>query len=190
MELAGRTCYKSEDKITPISHERFLWSIIQRGHESVLEHSAISVKFITSRAMSHQLVRHRLCSYSQESMRYCNYTKDKFEDGVVFIEPYGFDEWDKHTRVVWENSMMLCEEVYSRLIEQNVKPEAARGVLPQDTKTEIVVTANVRQWRHIFRMRLDKHAQPQMRALMEPLFRDLLNRVSFLFADLIHKDHE
>lgn len=185
MELAGRNCYKSENVISETSYANFLRQIIKSGHESVIEHSAVTVRFITNRAISHQIVRHRLCSYSQESMRYCNYTKDKFDNEICFIAPFGFNDWNRANRHNWEIFMHDAEVTYKNLILDELKPEDARGVLPQDTKTEIVVTANFRQWRHIFKERaLNSHAQPQMIALMIPLFLEMKEIVPFMFEDL------
>jgi thymidylate synthase (FAD) len=182
IELAGRTAYKSEDKITDDSAKEFAKMINTRNHEAVLEHSFLSVKFITDRGVSHEIVRHRLCSFTQESTRYCNYSKDKFDNQLTFISPVWFnndctDEKEiselSFTNVeVWKKCMEYCENTYLSLIDNGLwNPQQARSVLPNSLKTEIVVTANFREWKHIFRLRaISKAAHPQMRDLMIPLY--------------------
>jgi thymidylate synthase (FAD) len=170
LELAGRTCYKSEDKITDESASKFISSLVTRGHESVLEHVSISVKFITNRGVTHELVRHRLASYSQESSRYCNYGKEKFgkEITVVYPEFAGTPDecWTQNT--IWHKAMKEAEANYFSLLELS-STEYARGVLPNDLKTEIVMTANLREWRHIFKVRCAPAAHPHIRSLLIPL---------------------
>lgn len=164
VERAGRTCYKSEERIGPGTAERFVRMVIERGHESVLEHASISVLFVIDRGVSHELVRHRLCAFSQESTRYCNYGKTD----VSFVRPpfwaEGEPEW-----VAWEHTMRVCERAYLDLLALGSKPEEARSVLPNSLKTEIVVTANLREWRHILRLRAAPKAHPQMQQVMRGL---------------------
>jgi len=136
LERAGRTCYKSEKRITPESSATFIKGIIKNGHLSVLEHGSISVRIVTNRGVTHELVRHRLAAYSQESTRYCNYS-----GAMEFIIPV----WliGKEATIgyrLWQNAMQYCEDVYNKFIEGGWKPEQARGVLPNDLKTEIVMT--------------------------------------------------
>ena len=195
IELAGRTCYKSEDRITGDSAPRFCQHVLGRGHESVIEHAVLTVRFIANRGFTHELVRHRLASYSQESTRYCNY-----EGGVTFIIPpwvavepgeYG-GETDDCAAVrspcprmtpddEWFCRMAWCETSYKRLLAFGWTPQQARGVLPIDLKTEIVITANVREWRHIFQLRCSPKAHPQMQELMIPLRDALRSEVPVLF---------
>lgn len=168
IEVAGRVCYKSEDKITEDSGKDFVKMIIKRGHESVLEHSSISVKFLCNRGFTHEMVRHRLASFSQESTRYCDYGKDKFNKEITVVKPAWLEEGTlKYDR--WVLAMSDCEKAYLRLSELGCSPQEARGVLPIDVKTEIVVTANLREWRHIFKLRCSDAAHPSMRELMIPL---------------------
>lgn len=179
IEVAGRTAYKSEDGMTPFSAEKFVAGIIARGHESVLEHQSISVRFITDRGVTHELVRHRIAAYTQESTRYCNYAgKD-----ILFIEPV-FWSVDDEKYDHWHCSMEQVEIDYNELIRDGATPQEARTVLPNSLKTEIVVTANIREWRHIFRLRTAKTAHPQMRALMIPLLQELKDRLPVLFGDI------
>lgn len=184
IEAAGRICYKSEAAIAEGSAERFVAGIIQRGHESVLEHVVLSVQFIVDRGVSHEIVRHRLASFSQESTRYCNYSADKFGNEVTFIKPY-FWESDSEQYEIWKSAMMESERSYMRLLEKGAKPEQARSVLPNSIKTEVLVTANIREWRHILKLRTGKAAHPQMREIMCPLVEELKQRIPVIFDDCV-----
>lgn len=184
IEKAGRTAYKSEDKIIKDSSIKFVKSIISRGHESVLEHSSISVRFIIDRGVSHELVRHRLCAFTQESTRYANYSKGKFNSEITVIKPCFFEE-DTKDYDLWFHSCKVAEDTYLELIKNGRKPEEARSILPNSLKTEIVVTANVREWRHIFKLRTSVAAHPQMREIMNQLLKEFLKRESILFEDLV-----
>lgn len=180
IELAGRTAYKSEDKIVKGSAEKFIASILKRGHESVIEHFNITVKFITDRGVTHEIVRHRLVSYTQESTRYCNYTKDK---EMVFVKPVFWTE-NQYEMVLWREHMQSCQTYYDKMILSGASPQEARSVLPNSLKTEIVCTANIREWRHILRLRTSSAAHPQMRALMLPLLQELQEKLPALFRDV------
>ena len=174
IEQAGRTCYKSEDKITADSAQKFIEMIMKRGHLSVIEHVSASVRFITNRGVTHELVRHRLASYSQESTRYVNYSKEKHGGSqITFIQPHWMDttkdaDGTDPKILAWINAMASSEKAYNKLIKEGLPPQDARGVLPIDLKTEIVMTANLREWMHVFKLRCSKAAHPQMRALMIP----------------------
>lgn len=183
VELCGRVCYKSEDKITPDSAKRFIASVLKSGHESVLEHGKITVKVTCDRGVTHEIVRHRLASYSQESTRYCNYNNEKFGGELTFIKPCF---WEEGTipYLEWVQLMEDIEEVYQRLIAYGVKPEEARSVLPNSLKTELVMTMNLREWRHFFKMRLSKRAHPQMREVAELIHKELKERVPLIFDDI------
>lgn len=170
IERAGRTAYKSEDKITDDSAKQFVKMINDKNHEAVLEHSIMSVKFITDRGVSHEIVRHRLCSFTQESTRYCNYSKDKFDNQLTFIWPIWYDQ-EETASAIWLKSISQSEIDYLKMLELGWNPQQARSVLPNSLKTEIVVTANFREWKHIFQLRaISKAAHPQMRDLMIPLY--------------------
>lgn len=189
IERAGRTCYKSEDKITDESAEKFISMLIQRGHESVLEHEKLSILFVCDRGVSHEIVRHRIASFSQESTRYCNYSKDKFDNQLTFILP----EWLQadhenqdvsHGYLIWYDAMIDSEENYKQLLNNGWTPQQARSVLPNSLKTEIVVTANLREWRTIFKQRTSSAAHPQMRELMCPLLDELKTIIPVVFNDI------
>lgn len=167
IERCGRVCYKSEDKITDTSAQTFVGSIIKRGHEAVLEHASVTVKFVVDRGVSHEIVRHRLAAYCQESTRYCNYSKDGFGGQVTFIQP---NFLDRGTRG-WELWVLACEQAekaYFDLLNWGCSPQEARAVLPNSLKTEVVMTANLREWRHFFKLRTAPAAHPQMREVTIP----------------------
>ena len=186
IEAAGRTCYKSEEKITPGSSKSFVKQIIKSGHHSVIEHVNITVKFICDKGVSHELVRHRLAAYSQESTRYANYSKDKFENEITVIKPVfwakGSKEYSK-----WENGMENAEKSYLDLIAEGARPEQARSVLPNSLKTEIVMTCNLREWRHVLNLRCSKAAHPQIREIMLPLLTEFHKNIPVIFDDLYEK---
>ena len=183
IEKAGRTCYKSEDRITEESAEAFVRMLIERGHESVLEHESITVRFICDRGVSHEIVRHRLASYSQESTRYCNYSGDRFGSELTFIKPCFFKK-KKGAYCSWYNSMDFAECAYFDMLDDGCTPQEARTVLPNSTKTEVVMTANLREWRHFLKLRTAKAAHPQMRELTVPLLHELQERIPVVFDDI------
>lgn len=187
LEHCGRVCYKSEDRITEDSAEKFIAMILKSGHESVLEHEKITVKFICDRGVTHEIVRHRIASYSQESTRYCNYSKDKFGSELTFIRPF-FWESDSEKYAVWKQAMEDSEKAYIKLISIGAKPEEARSVLPNSLKTEIVVTMDLREWRHFFRLRTSERAHPQIREIAVPLLKELQKRIPAVFDDITVSD--
>jgi thymidylate synthase (FAD) len=179
IEAAGRTCYKSEDRITDDSARKFVSMVLKRGHESVIEHVSASVRFITNRGVTHEMVRHRLCAFSQESTRYVNYGGS----AIQFVKPVWFDGATYVARDIWESAMTEAEEAYDGLLKCGWRPEQAREVLPNSLKTEIVVTANLREWRHIFKLRCSPAAHPQMRALMCSCLIGFREAIPVLFCD-------
>lgn len=183
IEKAGRTCYKSEDRITAESAKVFVRKLIERGHESVLEHESITVRFVCDRGVSHEIVRHRLASYSQESTRYCNYSNDRFRNNITFIKPCFWDEGTGGYKL-WKQAMFIAEKEYFELLNLGCTPQEARSVLPNSTKTEIVMTANLREWRHFLKLRTAKAAHPQMRELTVPLLHELQERIPVVFDDI------
>lgn len=183
-ELAGRTCYKSEKKVTLNSAEQFVAALIHSGHESVLEHRSITVKFVVDRGVSHCLVRHRIAAFSQESTQYCNYSRDRFEGQVTFVRPVTFEKGSEDY-ALWYTHMEKCERAYLALIKEgNRTPQEARSVLPTSTKTELVMTCNLREWRHVFRMRTSCREQKQIRQVIVPLYRDLKKVMPFVFSGI------
>ena len=183
IERAGRTCYKSEDKITADSARKFVAGIVKSGHESVIEHEKITVRIICDRGVTHEIVRHRIASYSQESTRYCNYSTDKFGNELTFIQPFYWNE-KKDKMGLWLRSMLFAEKMYMELIELGATPQEARAVLPNSLKTEIVVTMNLREWRHFFKVRCSAAAHPQMREVAIPILKKFKEIIPVVFDDI------
>lgn len=217
IEEYGRVCYKSEDRITEDSAKRFVENLIKRGHESVLEHVSVTVKFVCDRGVSHEIVRHRLASYSQESTRFCNYSQDKFDGELTFILPPWIPEseaqlilsgelplckyqhaiapnsFELHDQLIdklptsygWYVAMLCTEAAYKLSIAvAGWTPEQARAVLPNSLKTELIMTANLREWRHFFKLRASKAAHPQMRELTVPLLGEFKEKIPVVFDDI------
>jgi len=182
IEEAGRTCYKSEDLITEDSAQKFIARIIKSGHESVLEHASASFRIVTNRYTTHQIVRHRLFSYSQESQRYCNYTKEKFGD-IAFVKPIDLDG-DIGGYNCWVRACQEGEMEYQNLITRDVPPQTARSVLPSSCKTELVMTGNFRSWRHFLKLRCSTHSQIDVRYLAHSILVELEKHATSVFGDL------
>ncbi len=183
IERAGRCCYKSEDKISEESAEKFIGSILKRGHESVIEHEKITVKIVCDRGVSHEIVRHRIASYSQESTRYCNYSKNKFGNQLTFIKPSFFEEGSEGY-LLWADSCQKIEDNYMKMIDLGVPPEQARSILPNSLKTEIFVTMNLREWRHFFRLRTTAAAHPQIREIALGILEHFRAELPVIFSDI------
>lgn len=183
LEAVGRTCYKSEDKIQEGSAEKFIFNIVKRGHEAVIEHYNITVKFICDRGVTHEIVRHRLASYCQESTRYCNYANDKFNGEITVIKPM-FLEVETDGWELWHDACAMAEKFYFDLLDFGCTPQEARAVLPNSLKTELVMTANIREFRHFFNLRCSKAAHPQMREVANMLLREFKERIPVLFDDI------
>lgn len=183
LEVCGRTCYKSESKAGSDTAEGFVRSLVERGHESVIEHVSLTIRFIFDRGVSHEVVRHRLASFSQESTRFCNYSQDRFGNEITVIRP---EFWEEGTSQydVWLHAMEQAEQAYFRLLEMGALPQQARSVLPNSLKTEIVVTANLREWRLILKQRCSSAAHPQMRQIMCPLLAHLKETLPVIFGDI------
>lgn len=186
IERVARVCYKSEDKIVPdgSSAKKLVGFLVKQGHEAMLEHSQLSVLFTCDRGVANELTRHRIASFAQESTRYCNYSKDKFGGEIQIIMPTFIKNADEPTRIAWTESMYAIEKQYMQLLEHGFRPEQARCVLPLCLKTEIVVTANLREWRNIFKLRTPVAAHPQMRELMCPLLKELQKKIPVIFDDI------
>jgi thymidylate synthase (FAD) len=192
IERAGRTCYKSEEKMTVDTAEAFVARIMKSGHHSVIEHVNITVRFITNRGVTHEIVRHRLASYSQESTRYCNYSKEKFGEEITLIRPY----WWEHVsgeidtgalleaRGQWKCAMENAETRYFEMLKCGLPAQAARGVLPNDLKTEIVMTANLREWLHFFKLRTAAAAHPDLRLLSVPLLAMFRQHIPIIYDEV------
>lgn len=187
LEQVARTCYKSENKIKEGSANKMVAALIRSNHEAMLEHASITIKFVVDRGISHELVRHRMASFAQESQRYCNYSKDDFGKEITFIIPdfldYKSEGWN-----VWKNAMQEAERTYFKMLELGFSPQEARAVLPNSTKTELVMTANLREWRHFFKLRASDAtgaAHPQMKEVTIPLLAELKTMIPVIFDDII-----
>lgn len=181
IEAAGRTCYKSEKLIDKFSAKRFCSSLIESGHHSVIEHASATVRIITDRGISHEIVRHRLASYSQESSRYCNYSLGKFDNECTFVKPPGMiEEQEKY----WFTMCNMAQEHYNAMINSGSRPDLARCVLPNCLKTELIMTCNFREWRHFIKLRGSKHAHFQIRPIAYAVWRLLKHRAPSIFSDL------
>lgn len=183
IEACGRTCYKSEGKATPDSCYGFVKAIIRRGHEAVLEHFNISVRFVCDRGVSHEIVRHRLASYCQESTRYCNYGNEQFNGEITVIEPLYLEQYTD-AYGAWQEACEIAERAYFKLLDWGCTPQEARAVLPNSLKTEVVMTANLREWRHFFKLRCAPAAHPQIREIATPLLRTLQKKLPVVFDDI------
>lgn len=186
IERAARTCYKSEDKIAPESSKKLVARLIASGHEAMLEHASISIKFICDRGISHEIVRHRLAAFAQESTRYCNYSQGKFGGEITVIKPsYLIEGTEEYT--IWELTCRQAEGSYLTLLNKGLTPQEARAVLPTCLKTEVVMTANLREWRHFFKLRAIGTTgipHPQMLEITRPLLEELKNKLPVVFDDL------
>ena len=190
IELCGRVCYKSEDRITDGSAEKMVAALIRSGHEAMLEHYSFTVKFICDRGIANELVRHRIASFAQESSRYCCYAKDKFGKELTFINPC-FWEPDSDNYARWFHEMDESEKTYLAMIESGATPEQARDILPTSIKTEIVMTANLREWRHFFKLRAEGvtgKPHPQMLEITIPFLKEIKQKIPVVFDDIMSED--
>lgn len=183
IEKAGRTAYKSEEKITKNSSRAFVSMINEKGHYSVIEHECVTVRVICDRGVTHEIVRHRLASYTQESTRYCNYTQGKFGSELTVIKPCFWDENSEKYKI-WKDLIQRSEDSYNRLINLGASPQEARSVLPNSLKTEIVITMNLREWKHFFKLRTSDAAHPQMQEITRPMLNEFRKRIPIIFDDI------
>lgn len=183
IEQCGRVCYKSEDNIAAGTAEKFVANIIKRGHEAVLEHFSFSVKFTCDRGVSHEIVRHRVASYCQESTRYCNYSNDKFGSEITVIKPL-YLEPGTLGYCAWFMACQTAEGAYFDLLDWGCSPQESRAVLPNSLKTEIIMTANLREYRHFFKLRCAKAAHPQMREVANMLLEMCKEQIPVVFDDI------
>lgn len=181
LEMIGRVCYKSEDKITEDSYEKFLKMLISKGHESVLEHVTATARITCDRGVSHELVRHRIGAFTQESTRYCNYKYD-----MTFIPASINPETSEGQKAVdiMIESFIKAKEDYQKLLELGCTPELARSILPMKLKTEMFITFNLRQWRHFFKLRMTKAAHPDMRYIAYIIYQQLSKLYPIIFEDM------
>lgn len=185
IELIARTCYKSKDKITDDSAPKMVKGLIKNQHTAMIEHAHISVKFICDRGVSHEIVRHRLASYAQESTRYCNYSSGKHGNEITVIEPFFFKEGTPEY-VAWYSACEFSEKMYMDLLSMGRSPQEARSVLPNSLKTEIVVTMNLREWIHFFNLRVvgtTGAPHPQMKECALPVLEAFAEALPEVFGE-------
>lgn len=195
IERACRTCYRSEELITEDSYKKLLKNCINRGHESILEHEKITIRMICDIGVYKDLTRHRFGSFSIESTRYCNYSKDKFDNEIKFIEPvfYTPGEMEEYNDPIkkndclktqyWERCMKFIESDYMDMTNiVGAKPDELRMLLPHSTAAEVTMTANIREWRHILGLRCSKAAHPAIRQLLIPLLLKFKEDMPELFS--------
>ncbi|MDY3801088.1 MAG: FAD-dependent thymidylate synthase [Bacilli bacterium] len=198
IEKIARTCYKSEDLINDESAEKMIKKLIKMNHLAMIEHASVSVLFTCDRGVTHEIVRHRVASYAQESTRYVNYSKDKFGNEIGYIDIAGgiaLDTKMKDTPVEtidaiiseWNQACIDAEKHYMKMLELGATPQIARSVLNNSTKSDINVTMNLREWGHFFELRCDSPAHPQMRELVIPLLKEMSEVIPIVFDDLVEK---
>ena len=183
IERVARVCYKSEDKIGEGTAERMVKALIKRGHEAMLEHFSFSVKFTVDRGVSHELVRHRVASFAQESTRYCNYGH---EGEITVIKPLYLSDCGEDYNL-WRKACVVAEKQYLDMLAYRFSPQEARAVLPNSLKTEVVMTANLREWRHFFSLRAcgtTGKPHPQMLEVAVPLLKEVKSLIPVVFDDL------
>ena len=196
IEKVGRTCYKSEHLITEDSAEGFVRRLIQRGHEAMIEHASVTLRFFNDRGISHEEVRHRIASFAQESTRYCNYSKDKFDGEVTYIDITNGMELDSTVRELdystklaiyheWMKACLDAEDHYMKMLSLGATPQIARSVLNNSTKTEICITMNFREWRHFIQLRNDLTAHPQMREVAQQALNMLYGKYPVFFEEFV-----
>lgn len=184
---AAKVCYKSEPNKTLDEAKEFVGNLIERGHLSPLEHVSVTVKFTTSRAVANEIVRHRIAAYNQESTRYCNYTKNEFDNGITVVLPSYLHKCNDWRYATWRHTIENAEIAYLALVNGGVSPQNARGVLPLDLKTEIICTYNLRMWRHVLDQRCAPDCHPDMRELMLSTLQIMWEKLPTFFDDLHEK---
>ncbi len=201
LEKACRTCYRSEGNITEDSYKNLLKNCINRGHESVLEHEKITITMICDIGVYKDLTRHRLASYSIESTRYCNYSKDKFDNQIKFIKPIFYKDWknedlnevikdkDLYKCYLWENCMQNIEQDYNAMSEVGALPDEMRMLLPHSTAAKVTMTANIREWKHILSLRCSNHAHPAIQQLLIPFLLKLKEEMPEIFNDVDYNEN-
>lgn len=181
IEIAGRTCYKSEGKINHDSAGPFAQKMVRSGHHAMIEHAVASFHIVTDRGITHEIVRHRIASFAQESTRYCNYSDEKFGNEISVIQPPGMDHEQDD---LWWSACKDAEEKYFGMLDAGCSPQIARSVLPTCLKAELVMTANFREWRHFIQLRGGKAAHPQIRPIAKMVLDILVEHAPNVFGDL------
>jgi thymidylate synthase (FAD) len=193
IEAIGRVSHRSEDAQTTDSYDRFIRAVvIGHGDWSITEHASVTVEALVDRGITHEWVRHRLFAYTQESTRFVNYEK---KVPAAFVEPPGLSDDALHaangeaielsSREEWRHAIHTAESAYRRLISRGAPPQIARSVFPNALASKLIVTGNLRAWRHFFVMRTTKEAHPQMREVSIPLLAEFQVRIPILYDDIV-----
>lgn len=182
IERACRTCYRSEDKISEESYKNLLTNCLNRGHESVLEHEKITVRIYSDIGTYKDLTRHRFASFSVESTRYCSYNKDKYGNEIAVVNPVYME--DKEVFETWKKAIEDMEKAYMKMKELGASTDMCREILPHSTAAEYTMTANIREWKHIFELRANNHVHPAIRQVMIPLLKYFKEQMPDIFADI------
>lgn len=182
IERACRTCYRSEGNITEDSYKKLLKNCLTRGHESVLEHEKITVRIYNDIGSYKDLTRHRFASFSVESTRYCSYDKDKYGNQISVINPVYIE--DKEVYETWKKTIEEMEKGYMKLKELGATTDMCRNLLPHSTAAEYTMTANIREWKHIFSLRANNHVHPAIRQVMIPLLKYFKEQMPDIFDDV------
>lgn len=187
IENCGRTCYQSYENKNEESHKKMIAMLIKSGHESVLEHFSITVKILTNVSCYKDITRHRAgTAFSIESTRFCSYNKDKFGNELKFLKPVNIQEGtDEYT--VWQNCMQNIEDSYKEMANLDCKPDQLRMILPHSIAAEVCMTANLRAWRHIFKMRCAKAAHPDVQVVMKMILKEFHDKIPVVFDDLYNE---
>lgn len=187
IEWCGRISHRSEEDQKETSYERFIRSVVMNhGDWSIVEHASATCDFYVDRGITHELVRHRLFSFTQESTRFVNYEK-KMPPSFVLPEyvrsEHEADE-NVHLNGIWVDTIEACESGYQRLLQAGAPPQIARSVFPNALASRIIISGNLRNWRHFFIMRTTKEAHPQMREVTIPLLSEFQSKIPVLFEDI------
>lgn len=183
LELCARNCYKSEGSITEESAEKMIKKIIELKHEAMIEHFSISVKFTTDLSFYKDVTRHRVASFAIESTRYCMYAKEKFGSELTVTKPCNIIEGTPEY-AEWLRCMQDIERAYLAMAALGCKPDQCRMLLPHSVKADVILTANLREWRHIIKLRAAKAAHPCIQELMKPLLKEFSEKIPVIFDDL------
>ena len=188
IEKAARTCYKTENNISEdtSSAVKMITKLIDLGHTAMIEFADIHVKLITDTGVLKDLSRHRHCSFAVESTRYCNYSKGKFGTELTFIKPCHINT-DSELYNIWFSTMQNIEESYMQMAQNGALPDQLRMILPHSLKTEINMKCNIREWRHIFKLRCSKAAHPSVREVMLMLLNEFHSKIPVLFDDIFEE---
>ena len=186
LEKAAKQCYRTQGNITEDSYDHFLRNCINRGHESVLEHEKVTVRIYSDIGSYKDLTRHRHASFSVESTRYCNYSKDKFGNEISFVEPCHIEDEEMYS--IWKETMQNIETAYNEMAAKGATPDQLRMILPHSTAAEYVMTANIREWRHILSLRADSHTHPTIQQTMIPLLLYFKQEMPALFDEVDYNE--